>query len=413
MFYNLLRGFLYPFLFIFLLFKPKKLKFVFQRLFQDLSTLEKKAKYIWIHCSSVGEINLIDALVKKLKNDFNENILLTVFTDTGYEIAMNKYSKDDRISILRFPLDDIFILKKIFNYIQVSKIILIETEIWPNFINLGSKYSKIFIVNGRISNKSFPRYKKISWIIKPLFSKISGFFMQSQEDKNRIILLGANKNKVFVTGNLKFDISFETFSSEDMSNLRRFIKSDTRKIFVAGSTRQGEDSILIDVFKELKNTLLIIVPRHLERVPEIETLVKNSNLTYKKLTDLELNPSSEEFQILIVDKMGVLRKFYSIADVVFVGGTLVNIGGHSLLEPLFYGKSPIFGPYLQNVKDISKDILNLNIGYKINNKEEFLNTINLLETKPVSEDKIKAFFKSNQNAAEKTIKFMEEEWKKD
>ncbi|MGL4510735.1 3-deoxy-D-manno-octulosonic acid transferase, partial [Cetobacterium sp.] len=335
--------------------------------------------------------------------------LLTVFTDTGYEIAMNKYSKDDRISILRFPLDDIFILKKIFNYIQVSKIILIETEIWPNFINLGSKYSKIFIVNGRISNKSFPRYKKISWIIKPLFSKISGFFMQSQEDKNRIILLGANKNKVFVTGNLKFDISFETFSSEDMSNLRRFIKSDTRKIFVAGSTRQGEDSILIDVFKELKNTLLIIVPRHLERVPEIETLVKNSNLTYKKLTDLELNPSSEEFQILIVDKMGVLRKFYSIADVVFVGGTLVNIGGHSLLEPLFYGKSPIFGPYLQNVKDISKDILNLNIGYKINNKEEFLNTINLLETKPVSEDKIKAFFKSNQNAAEKTIKFMEEE----
>lgn len=413
MFYNLLRGFLYPFLFIFLLFKPKKLKFVFQRLFQDLSILEKKAKYIWIHCSSVGEINLIDALVKKLKNDFNENILLTVFTDTGYEIAVNKYSKDDRISILRFPLDDIFMLKKIFNYIQVSKIILIETEIWPNFINLGSKYSKIFIVNGRISNKSFPRYKKISWIIKPLFSKISGFFMQSQEDKNRIILLGADKNKVFVTGNLKFDISFETFSSEDMSNLKRFIKSDTRKIFVAGSTRQGEDSILIDVFKELKNTLLIIVPRHLERVPEIETLVKNSNLTYKKLTDLELNPSSEEFQILIVDKMGVLRKFYSIADVVFVGGTLVNIGGHSLLEPLFYGKSPIFGPYLQNVKDISKDILNLNIGYKINNKEEFLNTINLLETKPVSEDKIKAFFKGNQNAAEKTIKFMEEEWKKD
>ncbi|WP_297434640.1 glycosyltransferase N-terminal domain-containing protein, partial [uncultured Cetobacterium sp.] len=95
MFYNLLRGFLYPFLFIFLLFKPKKLKFVFQRLFQDLSILEKNEKYIWIHCSSVGEINLTDALVKKLKNDFNENILLTVFTDTGYEIAMNKYSKDD------------------------------------------------------------------------------------------------------------------------------------------------------------------------------------------------------------------------------------------------------------------------------------------------------------------------------
>lgn len=413
MFYNLLRGFLYPFLFIFLLFKPKKMKFVFQRLFQDLTILKNNEKYIWIHCSSVGEINLIDALVKKIKNDFNENILLTVFTNTGYEIAMNKYSKDDRISILKFPLDDIFILKRIFNSIKISKILLIETEIWPNLINLGSKYSKVFIVNGRISNKSFPRYKKIAWIIKPLFSKISGFFMQSCEDKERIIFLGANKNKVFVTGNLKFDISFETFSSKDMSDLKELINSNSRKIFVAGSTRQGEDSILIDVFKNLKNTLLVIVPRHLERVPEIETLVKTSNLTYKKLSDLESTPSPEEFQVLIVDKMGVLRKFYSIADIVFVGGTLVNIGGHSLLEPLFYGKAPIFGPYLQNVKDISKEILRLNIGYKVNNKEDFFNTINLLETKPVSEDKIKAFFKSNQNAAEKTIKFMEEEWKKD
>lgn len=409
MFYNLLRGFLYPFLFIFLIFKPKKLKFVFQRLFQDISVLKRGERYIWIHCSSVGEINLTDALIKKIKNNFRENILITVFTDTGYEIASNKYSNDDRISILKFPLDDMFILKKIFNYIKVSKVILVETEIWPNFIDLGSKYSKVFIVNGRISNKSFPRYKRISWIIKPLFSKINGFFMQSEEDKVRIIALGANKNRVFVTGNLKFDISFETFSSEEMSNLKTLINSDSRKIFVAGSTRQGEDSILIDLFTSLKNTMLIIVPRHLERVSEIENLLRDSNLTYKKLTDLETEPSSERVQVLIVDKMGVLRKFYSIADIVFVGGTLVNIGGHSLLEPLFYGKSPIFGPYLQNVKDISKDILTLNIGYKVTNKEDFLNTINHLEINPVSEDKIKAFFKSNQNAAEKTIKFMEEE----
>lgn len=408
MLYNLLRGFFYPFLFIFLLFNPKKLKLVTQRLFQDISVLKKNETYIWIHCSSVGEINLIDALVKKLKNTFNQNILITVFTDTGYETAINKYFKDEKISILKFPLDDIFILKRIFNYINVSKIILIETEIWPNLINLGSKHSKIFIVNGRISNKSFPRYKKISWILSPLFSKITGFFMQSQEDKDRIILLGANKNKVFITGNLKFDISFEVFSCEEISNLKKFIKFNKRKIFVAGSTREGEEAMLVDVFKNLKNTLLVIVPRHLERIKEVENLLKSSNLTYQKLTDLELNPSLENFQVLIVDKMGVLRKFYSIADIVFVGGTLVNIGGHSLLEPLFYGKTPIFGPYLQNVKDISKEILKLNLGYKINNKNDFLNTIKLLETTPVSKNKIKEFFKNNQNATEKTIKFMED-----
>ncbi|MGL5000995.1 MAG: 3-deoxy-D-manno-octulosonic acid transferase [Cetobacterium sp.] len=374
-----------------------------------MATLKNNENYIWLHCSSVGEVNLSDALIKKLKENFNDYILITVFTDTGYEIALNKYSKDDRISILKFPLDDIFVLKSIFKRIKVSKVILIETEIWPNLITLASRVAKVYIVNGRISTKSFPKYKKINLLLKSLFSKIDGFLMQSEEDKNRIIELGANSNKVFVTGNLKFDISFEEFSNKDMLNLKSLIKANSKKIFVAGSTREGEDSFLINISQELKDTLLVLVPRHLDRVPNIELLLENSNLKYTKLSKLENSSTHDDFKVLIVDKMGVLKKFYSIADITFVGGTLVNIGGHSLLEPLFYGKTPIFGPYLQNVKDISKDILALNIGHKVSNKEEFLNAINLLETKPVSESKIKEFFKSNQNAAEKTIKFMEEE----
>ncbi|MGL5355387.1 MAG: 3-deoxy-D-manno-octulosonic acid transferase [Cetobacterium sp.] len=409
MLYNLFRLILYPFLFVFLLFRSKSKEFIFSRLFQNLATLKNNENYIWLHCSSVGEVNLSDALIKKLKENFNDYILITVFTDTGHEIALNKYSKDDRISILKFPLDDIFVLKSILKKIKVSKLILVETEIWPNLITLASRVAKVYIVNGRISTKSFPKYKKINLLLKSLFSKIDGFLMQSEEDKNRIIELGANSNKVFVTGNLKFDISFEEFSNKDILSLKSLIKANSKKIFVAGSTREGEDSFLINISQELKNTLLVLVPRHLDRVPNIELLLENLNLKYTKLSKLEDSSTHDDFKVLIVDKMGVLRKFYSIADITFVGGTLVNIGGHSLLEPLFYGKTPIFGPYLQNVKDISKDILALNIGHKVSNKEEFLNAINLLETKPVSESKIKEFFKSNQNAAEKTIKFMEEE----
>ncbi|MGL6065727.1 MAG: 3-deoxy-D-manno-octulosonic acid transferase [Cetobacterium sp.] len=374
-----------------------------------MATLKNNENYIWLHCSSVGEVNLSDALIKKLKENFNDYILITVFTDTGHEIALNKYSKDDRISILKFPLDDIFVLKSILKKIKISKLILVETEIWPNLITLASRVAKVYIVNGRISTKSFPKYKKINLLLKSIFSKIDGFLMQSEEDKNRIIELGANSNKVFVTGNLKFDISFEEFSNKDILSLKSLIKANSKKIFVAGSTREGEDSFLINISQELKNTLLVLVPRHLDRVPNIELLLENLNLKYTKLSKLEDSSTRDDFKVLIVDKMGVLRKFYSIADITFVGGTLVNIGGHSLLEPLFYGKTPIFGPHLQNVKDISKDILALNIGHKVSNKEEFLNAINLLETKPVSESKIKEFFKSNQNAAEKTIKFMEEE----
>ncbi len=412
MVYNLLRGILYPFVFIFLIFTPKKLKFVFKRIVQDLSILDKNKEYIWVHCSSVGEINLSDALVQKILKYKTENILITVFTDTGYKTACDKYSKNNRVQILRFPLDDAFILKRIVKTISIKYLVLIETEIWPNLINIVAKDSKIILVNGRISNKSFPRYKKLTWILKPLFKKISAFCMQSEIDSDRILSLGAPIDRVFTTGNLKFDIHFEEFSEAEKNSLKSLISLGDRKLFVAGSTRKGEDQTIINVSKSLDNTLLAIVPRHLERVEEIEALIIESGLTYKKLTDIEAHiekkSSSIDVDVILVDKMGVLRKFYSICDIAFVGGTLVNIGGHSLLEPLFYGKTPIFGPYLQNVKTISKDILNLNLGYKIKDQNEFLKAINHLETNPVSEVKIKDFFKKNQEASEKIIKIMEE-----
>ncbi|MEG2220048.1 MAG: 3-deoxy-D-manno-octulosonic acid transferase [Cetobacterium sp.] len=408
MFYNLLRAFIYPFLFVFLIFKPKKLAFVLKRFFQDFSCLKKGEKYIWIHCSSVGEINLSDSLIKKIESTYKENLLITVFTDTGFEIAKNKYSNNSRIDILRFPLDDIFIIKRILRLINVSYLILVETEIWPNLINMVSKKGKVILVNGRISNKSYPRYKKLTWLLKPLFKNISKFCMQSDIDQERIISLGARKEDVFTTGNLKFDISFEEFSDSEKNSLKNQLLLGNRKLFVAGSTREGEDQIIIDVFKKLTSTLLIIVPRHLERVNDIENLLSSSRLTFSRFSNIEASPLTEKIDAIIVDKMGILRKFYSICDIAFVGGTLVNIGGHSLLEPLFYGKTPIFGPYLQNVKDISKDICNLKLGYKVSDEIEFLNAINYLETNPVSKNKIYNFFKSNKNAVEKIVKLMEE-----
>ena len=409
MFYNLIRGILYPFIAIFLIFNSKKRKFVFKRLFQDFSILKSDKEYIWLHCSSVGEINLIDGLIKKIKNKFPQEILITVFTDTGYNTAIERYSNDSSVTVMRFPLDDLFILKRIIKTISIKYLVLVETELWPNLIDEVSKVSKIILVNGRISNKSFPRYKKIKLILKPLLNKISFFCMQSTNDKDRIINLGADKNKIQVTGNLKFDISFESFSNREKNNLKKLINPNKYKIFVAGSTRTGEEEILINVFKKLKNTLLVIVPRHLERIENIEKLLTNSHLNYQRFSDILIKGENDNSNIIIVDKMGILRKFYSICDISFVGGTLVNIGGHSLLEPLFYGKTPIFGHFLQNVKTISRDILSLNLGYKIHSEDEFLQAINLIETNPVSEDKINQFFKSNQFAAEKIIKIMEEE----
>ena len=400
MLYNFFRLVIYiPLVFVYI-FNSKKREFLKRRFFQDFSFLKNEKEYIWIHCSSVGEVNLSDSLIKKILEKKSENILLSVFTDTGFETAEKKYSANERIKIIYFPLDDYFLIKTILKNIRLKTLIVIETEIWPNLINLCSKAGKVILANGRISDKSFKRDKKIGFILKSLLGeKIDFFCVQTEIDKERFIELGAKKERVQVTGNLKFDIELENFSEESRENLKNEIYYNKKKIFVCGSTRTGEDEILIDSFKKLKNYLLVLVPRHLDRISKLEELVKSQGLTYKKYSELE----EGDYQVLIVDKMGVLRKFYSIADITFVGGTLVNIGGHSLLEPLFYRKTPIFGKYLQNVKDISKEVLKREIGYLAENSEEIYENILKIEKNDLDSKKIEDFFRENQNVAEKIL----------
>ncbi|WP_300355954.1 glycosyltransferase N-terminal domain-containing protein [Fusobacterium sp.] len=402
MIYNLLRILMYIPLKIVMILSPKKRRFIEKRLEQDFSFLKSEKPYIWLHCSSVGEINLSDALIKKMLLERDENILISIFTDTGYENAQNKYSKEERIKLIYFPLDCKKELKKILKKIDLKLLILIETEIWPNLIKLASKRGKVILVNGRISDRSFGRYLKFRKILKRTLERIDNYFMQTDIDKERIIAIGANKESVSVVGNLKFDIELQNYSLEEKEELRSIIISEGRKIFVAGSTRTGEDEIILDAFKHLDDYMLIIVPRHLDRIPKIEELISKKNLSYSKYSKL-LEGKAKKSDVVIVDKMGVLRKFYSISDVAFVGGTLVNIGGHSLLEPLFYRKTPIFGKYLQNVKDIAEEILKRGIGFKVDNSEDMAVSIKEIDNGHVKNEEIENFFDANKNATQKIM----------
>ncbi len=402
MFYQILRVFLTPFILFLIMIGGKKGEFLKKRLKQDFSSL-KKEEYIWIHCSSVGEINLSEPLIKKLLDKREERILLTLFTDTGINVAKEKFGKNERVDIFYFPLDDKKNIKSILNKINLNLLILIETEIWPNLIKEVGKKTKIIIVNGRISDKSLSRYKLLKNYLKSLFLYITKFYMQSEEDSKRIIEIGAQKERVETLGNIKFDIKFPEYTKQEKEELIRFFSVDGRKVFTAGSSRTGEYEVLLDTFKKLKNTLLILVPRHIERTPQVEEIIKQYGFSYKKFSDIEKG-KNEKTDIIIVDKIGLLRKIYSITDVAFVGGTLVNIGGHSLLEPLFYGKTPIFGPYLQNVKEISNEILQLQLGYKVNNSSEFLTTIDKVEqNQNRSKEKIKNLFEKNSQITDKII----------
>ena len=402
MLYNVIRVLITPFLYMYMLVNKEKKEFFHKRIKQNLDIL-KKEKYIWVHCSSVGEVNLSEALVKKILSERKERILLTVMTDTGMGTAKEKYKNNERVDILYFPLDDKNVIKNILERIEMKILILIETEIWPNLITECHKNGKVIVVNGRISDRSFGRYEKLSFYLRGVFKDVDGFYMQSKLDSERIIKIGADENRVETLGNLKFDIDLERFDEKTKEELKKFLGVDGRKVFTAGSTRTGENEIILQVFKKLTNTILILVPRHIERVPVIEELIKKEGLIYKKYSKID-SDNFEKTDIILVDKIGVLRKLYSIADIAFVGGTLVDIGGHSLLEPLFYGKTPIFGPYLQNVKDISKEVLNKNIGYKVENVDEFLEAVNQIErNSDMYKKNIEVFFEENNRTADKIL----------
>lgn len=401
MFYQIIRRILQPFILILMIIGRKKGEFLKKRLKQDFSSL-KKEEYIWVHCSSVGEINLSETLIKKLLDNRKERILLTMFTDTGIGVARDKFVKNERVDIFYFPLDDRKNILDILKRIKLNLLILVETEIWPNLVTEIGKKSKVIIVNGRISDRSFKRYQKLSSYLKKIFLYVDRFYMQSDEDSRRIIEIGAEKSRVETLGNLKFDISFQKYSDEERKELQSLFNVDSRKVFTAGSSRSGEYEILLDTFKNLKNTLLVLVPRHIERTPKIEEIIKEYGFSYKKYSELE--SKKEKTDIIIVDKIGILRKIYSVTDIAFVGGTLVNIGGHSLLEPLFYGKTPIFGPYLQNVKEISREILELGLGYKVTNVNEFLEAIKEIGIKQESSsEKIRELFEKNNRTADKIV----------
>lgn len=404
MIYNFLRLILYIPLIIISLFSRKKRNFIKKRIFQGFRNLKNGKDYIWIHCSSVGEINLSDSLIKKMLLERKEEILITMFTDTGYATAKKKYKTENRINICYFPIDDYFLIRKILSKINVKLLVIVETEIWPNLIKLNSKKGKVILVNGRISDRSYKKYLKLRFITKALLTgRIDKFYMQTEIDADRIKKIGATPSKVSVVGNLKFDIELEDYSKKEKEELKNKIKAGNRKIFVAGSTRTGEDEVLLEVFKHLENYLLVLVPRHLERIPKLEKLIEENKFSFEKLSEIK-----EKKDILIVDKMGILRKFYSISDIAFVGGTLVNIGGHSLLEPLYYRKTPIFGKYLQNVKDISKEILKRNIGFKVETSEDILKIIKKIENHEIKNEEIEDFFNKNKNVADKILKEIKE-----
>ena len=383
--YNLLRILLYFVIMILAIFNGKLLKFFKSRLFQKIGNdnfLNEEEEVTLIHFSSVGEFNLSQELIEKiLESGKKEKIILSVMTDTGFSAVNKKYSENDNIKVFYFPLDDFFALRKIYKTYKIKKTIIVETEIWPNLYYFAAKNGKLFIVNGRLTERKLKSYLKFKWFIKNTVNRAEKIMVQSDFDKKRYEKLGISENKIKVYKNLKYSIKYNKISNEKKQNYFDTVLDKNKKIIVCGSTRPNEEKIWLEVLKKINQNneyQLVLVPRHLERIGEIEKIIleKFSKKDYLLLTAIEKNKINLEAEnkkeIVIIDKMGILTDFYQLADFVFVGGTLVNIGGHSILEPLFYGKKPIIGKYFQNIEEIVRDAQELGFIEIVENENEII-----------------------------------------
>jgi len=325
-------------------------------------------KCIWLHAVSVGEVNAAKTIVKELENRFgNYEIIITATTDTGFARATEIFGVNHKV--FYFPLDFSWIMRGVFRNIQPTLCLLMEQEIWPNFVQIaGRLHIPVVVVNGRISDKGFSRYKRIKPIAKEMFQKVSLILAQTDEYAQRFKEIGVPEKKVVVTGSLKYDTAQIADKVEGADALAADLKIKKQRLWVAGATGNDEEQILLDVYQNLKkqdqfkNLRLVIVPRKPERFDEVAQLIKQAGFSLIRYSEVKRlaaettekskikNRKSKIDTVILGDTMGDLRKFYSLATIIFVGRSLVPMGGSDLAEAAALGKPTLFGPHAFNFK---------------------------------------------------------------
>ncbi|MBI5042429.1 MAG: 3-deoxy-D-manno-octulosonic acid transferase [Nitrospirae bacterium] len=415
--YNLFIYFLFPLILPYLVLKSIKRKSSLSGIserfgyYPDISIGNKKV--IWIHAVSVGEVIASMPLVLELKSRYPDySLIMSTVTETGRATAINKIPFLN--AIIYFPFDFTFSVNKAIDTIRPNIFIMLETEIWPNFLRtLKRKDIPVILINGRISDRSYKRYLMARFFIKGVLKNISAFGMQSAADTERIINMGAVKERVVRTGNLKFEHEARDISSDTVKKLKESMNiTEDKDIIIAGSTHKGEDEEIIKAYLTIsmairKLPLLIIAPRHLDRLPEIEDILKRYNLSFIRKTMMKKGEALSKYSVILLDTIGELSALYSIASVVFVGGSLVPVGGHNILEPALYKKPVLFGPHMHNFKEIAEGFKNRGAAIEIADSDEMAKKIiNILNNPDIGREFGERGFSvivENRGALEKSI----------
>jgi 3-deoxy-D-manno-octulosonic-acid transferase len=323
-------------------------------------------KTIWVHAVSVGEVKSVENLIARIRQVFpGRPVVLSTTTPTGQQLARTRTDIIDYTFF--FPLDIPGSLRRTLDRVRPQLVIVAETEIWPNFLRLcKQRRIPVMMINGRISDKSFPRYKKVKRWLGPVLDLYTVLGMQSEMDRRRAELIGASPQQVKVFGNLKFDVTPSNRLLEP--RLESWLRV-CGELLIAASTMPGEDEMVLDGFLELRQRrpemTLMIAPRHPERAESIAGLVRKRGLSVTLRTALE-----KQTDVLILNTVGELASCFQFAAVVFMGGSLVPRGGHNVLEPARASKPVIFGPHMENFKDIARLFLTASAAIQIQSAAE-------------------------------------------
>ena len=360
LFYNLFLYILFPFAILRLFSKKEfnlselpRIKERFGKVNLENNFQEKP---IWIHAVSVGEVKVASLLVKEIKKRHpNIKIFLTVSTLTGSRQLKKLYGNDLEHQYLPYDLN-IFV-KRFLSSIKPKCLILIETEIWPNLINNCVKQNiPIALLNGRLSEKSLKKYQRFETFFKKIFSQLSLVISQSQKDSDNFVIAGVIPQKVFFDHSLKFS---DLVSSNDSKEINKADDKKEKKIIVCASTHPKEEIFLINAYKKLNdsNFHLVLIPRHPHRSEEVQNILEDNKVTYVKFSNvLDLS-----YEMTLVDKMGLVESFFKIADIAFMGGTLIPHGGQNFLEAVKHGLPINSGPSTYNFSEIVEDLQRLKI----------------------------------------------------
>lgn len=329
-------------------------------------------KLIWLHAVSVGEVVASLPLQEEIRRRLPDAVILvTTITQTGNAMAKKAAKCADSVSY--FPVDYPVIVKRALNRVKPDVIVLMEAEIWPNFLAAAAgRGIPVILVNGHVSDRNMRRSKYWRWLISWSVAKISRFCMQTQTDAERITALGANRELVSVCGNMKFDQEGGKLGDDAIRALRADLGlPDGVPALVAGSTNPGEEEPVLSAFRQLRHHFgelrLIVAPRQIERAEEIKAMAESYGFSCGRRSERQ---GLVEHDVLVLDTFGELASVYAVGEVAFVGGTLIKKGGHSIIQPMLQGKPILFGPHTFKTRDVAEIAKSAGIGFEVQDSRQ-------------------------------------------